>query len=79
MNSRMTVEALTLAERFPDAKATPPTSMDSWPSLDEEESSLLQDASLKLAEHGVAKAAADTDYRLEHLVCLLYTSPSPRD
>ena len=68
MNSRMTVEALTLAERFPDAKATPPTSMDSWPSLDEEETSLLQDASLKLAEHGVAKAAADTDYRLEHLV-----------
>ena len=68
MNSRMTVEALTLAERFPDAKATTPTSIDSWPGLDEEETTLLQDASLKLAEQGVAEAAADSDYRLEHLV-----------
>ena len=68
MNGRMTSEARTLAERFPDAKTTTPTSIDSWPNLDEEETSLLQDASLILAEQGVADTAADSDFRLEHLV-----------
>ena len=36
--------------------------------FDEQETLLLQDASLKLAEQGVADAAADSDRRLEHLV-----------
>ncbi len=68
MNGRQTIEARTLAERFPDAMPTTPTSIDSWPELEEEEILLLQDASLKLAEQGVADAAADSDRRLEHLV-----------
>lgn len=68
MNERMTPEAHTLAERFPDAKGVTPTSIDSWPDFDEQETILLQDASLKLAEQGVADAAADSDYRIEHLV-----------
>lgn len=68
MNERMTPEARTLAKRFPDAKETVPTSIDSWPDFDEQETTLLQDASLKLAEQGVADAAADSDRRLEHLV-----------
>ena len=68
MNGRMTIEARTLAERFPEIQVNSPTSFDSWPDLDGEETILLQDASLKLAERGVAEAAADSDRRLEHLV-----------
>ena len=68
MNGRMTTEARTLAERFPEIHVTSHTSIDSWPELDDEETVLLQDASLKLAERGVAEAAADSDRRLEHLV-----------
>ena len=68
MNGRMTIEARTLAERFPKIQVTPPTSIDSWPALGDDEIVLLQDASLKLAERGVADSAADSDRRLEHLV-----------
>ena len=68
MNGRQTIEARNLAERFPEAIPTTPTSIDSWPELDEGEIALLQDASLKLAEQGVADAAGDSDHRLEHLV-----------
>ena len=68
MNGRMTIEARTLAERFPEIQVTPPTSIDSWPVLGDDEIVLLQDASLKLAERGVADSAADSDRRLEHLV-----------
>jgi nucleolar protein 56 len=71
MNGRMTIEARTLSERFPEIQVTPPTSIDSWPALGDEEIALLQDASLKLAERGVADSAADSDRRLEHLVMAL--------
>ncbi len=68
MRGRMTIEAQTLAERFPDCIAHPSIEVDSWPELDIEESLLLQDASVKLAERGVSEAASNPDSRLEHLV-----------
>ena len=68
MNGRMTIEARTLAERFPETQLAPSTSVHSWPDLNEEETTLLQDASVKLAERGVAETAADPDRRLEYLV-----------
>ena len=37
MEGRMTSEARTLAERFPEAKVTTTTSIDSWPELESEE------------------------------------------
>ena len=68
MRGRMTVEAQTLADRFPDCIVHPSIEMSSWPELDSEESALLQDASVKLAERGVSDSASDPDSRLEHLV-----------
>jgi nucleolar protein 56 len=68
MMGRMTHEARTLAERFPECILTPSTSVDSWPELESHESILLQEASLKLAERGVADSASNPDSRLEHLV-----------
>ena len=59
MRGRMTREAQTLADRFPDCIACPSIEVSSWPELDTDESVLLQSASVKLAERGV---------------CLLYTS-----
>ena len=67
MEGRMTPEARTLADRFPDAQTSPPVSFASWPELDDSSSALLQEASLKLAERGVAETAADPDRRLEYL------------
>ena len=68
MHGRMTIEARTLADRFPDSESFPPTSIDFWPDLTSKQSELLQDASLRVAERGVADAASDPDSRLEHLV-----------
>ena len=68
MAGRMTTEARTLAERFPDASLASSTTVDSWPELESQETLLLQDASLKLAERSVADAASNPDTRLEHLV-----------
>ena len=68
MAGRMTTEARTLAERFPEASLTSPTTVNSWPELESQEALLLQDASLKLAERSVADAASNPDTRLEHLV-----------
>ena len=68
MRGRMTLEAQTLADRFPDCIACPSIEVSSWPELDTDESVLLQDASVKLAERGVSESASDPDYRLEHLV-----------
>ena len=66
MDGRMTPEARTLADRFPDAKTSQPLSFDSWPELDDTSSSLLHEASLKLAERGVSETAADPD-RPQHI------------
>ncbi len=68
MEGRMTSEARTLAERFPEAKETTTTSIDSWPELESEETLLLQNATIKLAERSVAEAASNPDTRLEHLI-----------
>ena len=68
MDDRMTTEARTLAERFPDATMASPTTVNSWPELNSQETNLLQDASLRLAERSVADAASNPDIRLEHLV-----------
>ena len=68
MGGRLTIEASTLANRFPDASVVPCTAVSSWPELNTEESSRLQAASLILAERGVAASAADPDTRLEHLI-----------
>jgi nucleolar protein 56 len=68
MQGRMTVEARTLADRFPESVTHLPTSIQSWPDLSSSQSNLLQEASLVVAERGVADAASDPDSRLEHLV-----------
>ena len=68
MHGRMTVEARTLGDRFPDSESYPPTSIQSWPDLTSNQSDLLQEASLRVAERGVADAASNPDSRLEHLV-----------
>ncbi len=68
MRGRMTIEAQTLADRFLDCIATPSVEVDTWPELDADESALLRDASIKLAERGVSESASDPDSRLEHLV-----------
>ena len=68
MQGRMTIEAQTLAERFPDATPTPSMNIKSWPEVEDAESILLQEASIKLAERGVSESASNPDSRLEHLV-----------
>jgi len=68
MKGRMTTEARTLSIRFPEAMVIPPTSVDSWPELSSDEITLLQEATVKLAEQSVADAASNPDTRLEHLV-----------
>ena len=68
MQGRMTIEAQTLAERFPDATPTPSMNIKSWPEVEAAESILLQEASIKLAERGVSESASNPDSRLEHLV-----------
>jgi nucleolar protein 56 len=68
MSNRLPTEASTLANRFPDASVAPCTAVSTWPELNPEEFTLLQAASLKLAERGVAASAADPDTRLEHLI-----------
>mgnify|MGYP001291414924 CR=1 FL=1 len=68
MQGRMTIEAQTLAERFPDATPTPSMNIKSWPEAETAESILLQEASIKLAERGVSESASNPDSRLEHLV-----------
>jgi len=68
MAGRMTTEANTLANRFPEASVSPSTTVASWPQLTPDDSSLLQEASLKLAERGVSASAANPDIRLEHLI-----------
>ena len=67
---RMTEEARTLAQRFPEAERTPTSSLaeGEWPPFDDEEHELLGEASIVLAQKGVGAAAADPDKRLEHLV-----------
>lgn len=68
MQGRMTIEAQTLAERFPDATPTSSMNIISWPEVEDAESILLQEASIKLAERGVSESASNPDSRLEHLV-----------
>jgi nucleolar protein 56 len=67
---RMTDEARRLFERFPDAVPTPNYDLapGEWPPLDADETELIQQASLLIAQEGVADAARDPDRRLEHLV-----------
>ncbi len=67
---RKTDEARRLAERFPDAIETPVHELSSgwWPQLSDEEAELLQEATLVIAQAGVAAASSDPDRRLEHLV-----------
>jgi nucleolar protein 56 len=65
---RMTEEASTLSQRFPEAIAISCAEIDDWPELTAEHAALLAEATIKLAERGVAVSAADPDRRLEHLV-----------
>jgi len=65
---RMTEEASTLSQRFPEAIAISCAEIDDWPELTAEHAALLAEATIKLAERGVAASAADPDRRLEHLV-----------
>ena len=65
---RMTEEASTLSQRFPEAIAISCAEIDDWPELTAEHAALLAEATIKLAERGVSASAADPDRRLEHLV-----------
>ena len=65
---RMTEEASTLSQRFPEAIGISCAEIDDWPELTAEHAALLAEATIKLAERGVAASAADPDRRLEHLV-----------
>ena len=67
---RKTDEARRLVERFPDAIETPVHELLSgwWPQLSDAEAELLQQATLVIAQAGVAAASSDPDRRLEHLV-----------
>ncbi len=69
-SGRMTNEARVLAERFPEAKpcAVHDLTEGIWPELALEESELMGQAAVQLAQSGVAAAAGDADRRLEHLV-----------
>ena len=64
---RKTDEARRLSERFPDAIETPvhELSLGWWPQLSDEEAELLQEATLVIAQAGVAAASSDPDRRLE--------------
>ena len=68
MDERMTKEARELSERFPDFQIKSPIDTPAWPTMTSEEEILLQDASIILAEQSVADAAANPDFRLDHLV-----------
>ena len=66
---RMTPEAQTLAERFPNAVQSNPSECDfDWPKLDNPQQIMLQEATIHLAESGVAAAVHNPDHRLEHMV-----------
>nr|AIE93534.1 ribosomal biogenesis protein (NOP56) [uncultured marine group II/III euryarchaeote AD1000_38_E02] len=67
---RKTDEARRLSERFPDAIETSVHELASgwWPQLSDEEAEFLQEATLVIAQAGVAAASSDPDRRLEHLV-----------
>ena len=67
---RQTDEARRLGERFPEAVATPIHELPDgwWPMMSDTEADLIQDATLLIAQAGVAAASSDPDRRLEHLV-----------
>ena len=69
-SGRMTEEARVLAERFPEAEvgAVHDIAEGDWPEHTLEESELMAQAAVQLAQAGVAAAAGDADRRLEHLV-----------
>jgi len=62
-------EAKTLADRFPDAQTDRMAALgdSDWPELDDDENSMLSEASARLAKKGVANSAADPDRRLDML------------
>ncbi len=66
---RMTPEAKTLAERFPNAEHRSPNECNfEWPKIASSLQIQLQEATIRLAESGVAAAVHNPDHRLEHLV-----------
>ena len=67
---RMTDEARRLSGRFPEAIITPVHELGEglWPELSVEEGALLQEATLVVAQAGIAEASSSPDRRLEHLV-----------
>jgi nucleolar protein 56 len=64
---RMTAEARALEARFSEAIQCPTTDVE-WPALDADEQVLFEAAARLVASRGVARAAAEPDRRLEHLV-----------
>ena len=68
----LTPEAMTLQERFPDAKARVHGELDlpeaDWPLPDADAQAAVDAAALAMANRGVAQAAGDPDRRLEHLM-----------
>ena len=75
-SGRMTDEARTLFDRFPEAEKIPVTSVEDWPPLNSEETQLLHNSSLILAEQDIIHAASEPDYRLDHLVRVMDESRS---
>ena len=74
---RMTDEARVLQEScLPEANRVHPTSLQNWPLLDTNESELLQNSSLVLAEQEILEVSSAPDFRLEHLVRALDVSRS---
>jgi len=67
---RMTDEARRLSERFPEAENTTIHELEAnlWPPISTDEAQLLQDATLVIAQAGIAEASSNPDRRLEHLV-----------
>tara|TARA_B100001750_G_scaffold200170_1_gene174282 strand:+ start:733 stop:1731 length:999 start_codon:yes stop_codon:yes gene_type:complete len=67
---RMTHEARRLSERFPEAEITPIHELQShmWPTISSDDAQLLQEATLVIAQAGIADASNNPDRRLEHLV-----------
>ena len=69
-SGRITPEARTLMERFPDAEKDPlgVISYSEWPELSEEEIKKFIQASTRLAKRGVAESSGDIDRRMDMLV-----------
>ena len=69
-SGRITPEARTLMERFPDAEkdSLGALSYSEWPELSDEETKKFIEASTRLAKRGVAESSGDIDRRMDMLV-----------